>query len=273
MMEHAANRRPAGINAGDLFYRPAWRSSDGSLLGTRLDGIKYIKMLSILQRALGLWNYLEIGTNNGSSVSAMSGQAICVDPSFKIEQNVWANKSEVHLYQLTSDNYFINHKPISIFNGPVQLAFIDGMHHYEFVLRDFMNVEASCTKDSLVVIHDCLPWKFAMTSRLQQYGDGSYADVTSAWTGDVWRALPILASLRPDLQITFLDCPPTGLVAITKLDPSSTVLRDGVESAIARASQESITEADFWNWLENQTLLNTRDMAKDEASLRQLLGL
>ncbi len=44
------------------------------------------------------------------------------------------------------------------------------------------------------------------------------------WAGDVWRLLPILKKYRPDLRVRFLDCPPTGLVAVTNLDPQSAVL-------------------------------------------------
>jgi hypothetical protein len=46
------------------------------------------------------------------------------------------------------------------------------------------------------------------------------------WAGDVWRTLWVLKRHRPDLSFTVLDAPPTGLVLITNLDPSSTLLRD-----------------------------------------------
>ena len=39
----------------------------------------------------------------------------------------------------------------------LDLAFIDGMHHFEFALRDFINVEKYCSADSIILIHDVYP--------------------------------------------------------------------------------------------------------------------
>ena len=39
------------------------------------------------------------------------------------------------------------------------------MHLYEFALRDFMNIEAHCRPESLVVLHDCLPVDSYMARR------------------------------------------------------------------------------------------------------------
>jgi Methyltransferase domain len=38
------------------------------------------------------------------------------------------------------------------------MAFIDGLHHFEQVLRDFINVEKRATSEGLIVIHDCIPF-------------------------------------------------------------------------------------------------------------------
>jgi hypothetical protein len=46
------------------------------------------------------------------------------------------------------------------------------------------------------------------------------------WAGDVWKAAAIIRRFRPDLRILTFDARPTGLVAITRLDPRSTVLAD-----------------------------------------------
>ena len=48
---------------------------------------------------------------------------------------------------------------------------------------------------------------------------------TGAWTGDVWKILPALKKHRPDL-VAVPRLPADGLVAITNLDPASTVLAD-----------------------------------------------
>ena len=40
---------------------------------------------------------------------------------------------------------------------PVDLALIDGMHHFEYALRDFMNLERLCAPQSTILIDDCFP--------------------------------------------------------------------------------------------------------------------
>lgn len=95
---------------------------------------------------------------------------------------------------------------------PIDLVFIDGLHLFEQVLRDIAAVEARCTAESVILVHDCLPIDAVTSSRER---------TTVVWSGDVWKAIPALRSARPDLRIKTLDVAPTGLGVITGLDPSS----------------------------------------------------
>jgi hypothetical protein len=54
-----------------------------------------------------------------------------------------------------------------------------------------------------------------------------------AWTGDVWKILPILRKYRPDLKVTVLDCRPTGLVLVSNLSPRNTALRRNYDEIVA----------------------------------------
>ena len=90
------------------------------------------------------------------------------------------------------------------------MAFIDGMHHFEYALRDFINIEPLCRTGSVVFIHDCYPIDARSAERDQ---------VTAFWSGDIWRLLVLLKKYRPDLAIHTLGTPPTGLGLITRLDP------------------------------------------------------
>jgi hypothetical protein len=49
--------------------------------------------------------------------------------------------------------------------------------------------------------------------------------------------LLILRKYRPDLRLLILDCPPTGLVACTRLDPGSDVLSQNYHAIIDEFAQ------------------------------------
>ena len=105
------------------------------------------------------------------------------------------------------------------------MAFIDGMHWFEYALRDFANIERACSPGSVVFIHDCYPIDAESAARERS---------TKLWSGDVWKTILALRELRPDLHVATLDAKPTGLAVITGLDPSSTVLFDRLDEAIDR---------------------------------------
>jgi hypothetical protein len=73
-----------------------------------------------------------------------------------------------------------------------------------------------------------------MAERVRNRGGRIDQEFGSHWTGDVWKLYPILTEFRPDLEITILDCPPTGLVMIRNMDAKSTVLRDNYDAIVAR---------------------------------------
>jgi hypothetical protein len=179
-------------------------------------GVHYLEFLKTLAAALAPRHYLEIGTDEGESLRVIDADAIAVDPEFKLTKEVVGRKRVLHFYQMTSDAFFARYSPRAIFGGPVDLAFLDGMHRLEFLLRDLINTERHCHRGSLLLIHDCLPTNTRMAERVHRKGE--------AWTGDIWLLLPALRKLRPELRVLLFDCPPTGLVAISGLDPANEVL-------------------------------------------------
>jgi hypothetical protein len=104
-------------------------------------------------------------------------------------------------------------------------------------LRDFMNTEAQSRAEGVILMHDCSPYDHAMTGRDHSGRRGM------AWTGDVWKLLPILKEHRPDLKVQVLDCASTGLVAVTNLDPGNRVLRERYEAIVA--AYREVTLRDF----------------------------
>jgi hypothetical protein len=197
-------------------------------------GEDYLIVLARLHQILQPQTYFEIGSRAGDSLALASCASIAIDPEFKLTPAFHNNKPESHLYSMTSDDYFAGHNPASIFGRPIDFAFLDGLHHAEFLLRDFINTEAHCGPDSVIALHDCLPLNAVMASRNAPV-IGHIADPGHPywWTGDVWLMAEALKKHRPDLLITALDAAPTGLLLVTNLNPASTTLKDNYDDITA----------------------------------------
>ena len=150
---------------------------------------------------------------------------------------------------------------------PVDLAFIDGMHLFEFALRDFTNCEALSGPDSLIVLHDCLPMDALTASRERS---------TDHWTGDVWKLVLCLLDRRPDLDLTVIDVPPSGLCLVRGLDRDSKVLREGMQDILQSYGPMGF---EVWESRVDDVLLKTArapeatawSLRKEQAALRDEL--
>jgi hypothetical protein len=225
---------------------------------SQLTGDSYLVLLAQLHQYLKPRTYVEIGVWEGASLRlAQRGTTtIGIDPDPHITS---ALPEHIRVVRETSDGFFEHHDlKRELENRAVELAFIDGMHQFEFVLRDFMNLEASSARNAMILIHDCYPRDAASSER----------DVVPGidfWTGDVWRAVVALRRYRPDLDVLTLACPPTGVGLIRKLDPSSGVLRGQYEEIV-----DEMLEYDFFVFQQNQDAeLNL--MGGDWPTVRRLL--
>jgi len=122
-----------------------------------VDGKNYVHLLTDLHTSLKPERYLEIGVLAGATLALSSCATIAVDPKFRIKTNALGDKPVCHFHQQTSDAFFEEQNPTEILGGPIDLAFLDGMHWFEFLLRDFINTERHCAPGSAIVMHDCLP--------------------------------------------------------------------------------------------------------------------
>ncbi len=191
----------------------------------RASGLHYHRFLRRLHGAHLFDWYLEIGCRTGESLAPVRSKTIGVDPFFRAATNIIGKKPALHILQQTSDEFFASG---FLANARIKLSasFLDGMHLFEFLLRDFIGTEAQSTPDSVIMLHDCVPYDLEMTTRdLSNLPSG-------AWTGDVWKLIPILQEYRPDLTLTVIDCRPTGLVCVTGLAPGNTVLADNYDMIV-----------------------------------------
>jgi hypothetical protein len=189
-----------------------------------LGGPHYLEVLASIHRLLRPRTYVEIGVEHGAALrlALPETRAIGIDPQPQIEDPL---PGHVRLFRETSDDFFARHDLIAELGGErVELAFIDGMHHFEFALRDFLNLERHCAPGAAVLLHDCYPLDAVTSARERS---------TRFWSGDVWRAALALRENRPDLAIHTLAAPPTGLLVARNLDPRSALLRERYAQIVA----------------------------------------
>jgi hypothetical protein len=195
---------------------PDYPGAQATLASLLLPGPPYREVLKAVHRALAPRAYLEIGVEKGATLAlaADAELAVGVDPAdFPLEV---ALPPRARVVRATSDAFFAEHTRESVFGAqPVELAFIDGMHLFEFALRDFAHVERWCAPNATVLLHDCLPLARVSAERERR---------TRFWVGDTWKAAFALARHRPDLRIRTILTPPSGLVVVRRLDPASRVL-------------------------------------------------
>ncbi len=207
-----------------------------SVSGEDLPGEYYEDVMARLHRVLRPKTYLEVGVFAGATLALASCPSIAVDPGFEItDPEIFAKvllRSQVSFYRMPSDDFFAAHDPREILKAPLDMAFLDGMHRCEFLLRDFINTEKVCKTNSVVMLHDCVPVDDGITDRVPHRRRGEGESRSDWWTGDVWRAALLLKRRRPDLVMTVLDADPTGLVIVTNLDPSSRALSDSYQACV-----------------------------------------
>jgi hypothetical protein len=185
----------------------------------------YHALLGAIHAHLAPRTYVEIGVAQGESFAMALPETLAVGIDPVLERQEPVNRS-AKLFAMTSDRFFAEHDLAVVLEGkPVDLAFIDGLHHFEFALRDFMHLERFCIRESLILLHDCYPGNAEMAARVPSPG---------LWAGDIWKVIVCLKEYRPDLEISVVDVPPTGLGLLTSLNPASTVLEDNYAEICAR---------------------------------------
>ena len=190
----------------------------------RMQGEHYHSILKKFHQWLKPENYLEIGVASGATLALADPptRSVGIDPEPHISTEFTA---PTQVFSVTSDDFFASGKVKTLFrNQPIEFAFIDGLHIFEQVLKDFINVEQFAGRDSIILLHDTIPHDRQNASRDYKH---------FYWCGDVWKIVPCLKKYRPDLQVFTIPAKSTGLTAISKLDPSSTVLPDNFDQAVS----------------------------------------
>lgn len=175
------------------------------------------EFLAMLHEKLQPRGYLEVGVYSGDSLRLVhpGTPAIGIDPAPHLQGHF---PGTTRVFAMTSDQFFedivtpeirdpnmdLAHID-NILAAHLDLAFIDGMHLFEFALRDFLNIEQYANPRTVVVLDDVMPRNQHEAARTQCPGD---------WTGDVWKVPSLLGAYRRDLKLHWVDTEPTGTAVI-----------------------------------------------------------
>src|SRR5262249_10166906 len=157
----------------------------GALASLRLPGPPYRDVLRRLHELVRPRTYLEIGVETGATLALAqtAERAIGIDPdASKLRRELLPQTARV--FHETSDAFFERTTRAQQLGAQrVDLAFIDGMHWFEYALRDFINAEAWSHAGGTIVLHDCLPLLPLTAGRERR---------SKFWVGDVWKVVSIL---------------------------------------------------------------------------------
>ncbi|MGV6840469.1 MAG: class I SAM-dependent methyltransferase [Planktomarina sp.] len=184
-----------------------------------INGLRYTDVMQRIVKDRNVEWYLEIGCRKGGSIAGMDCNCVAVDPEFAIDRNVIGASKRTHFFQQTSDDFFAE-KFLQKAKIQPDLCFVDGLHFFEYALRDVMNAEAAMGEDGIICVHDVCPFDYPMSTR-----DIDRTKKGLPWTGDVWKTILALKQYRPDLKIEILDAASTGLAVISNLDPKNKVIK------------------------------------------------
>jgi hypothetical protein len=176
---------------------------------TQLDRRAAIRALMQRRR---LKRYLEIGVRSGRVFfRVQSTFKIAVDPEFQFTGARKLERTLTNPYNLfnryfakTSDDFFAQDAARVFGSEGVQLALVDGMHEFDFALRDVENTLRYLTRDGVILMHDCNPQSASAACSYREWTSRG-AKAEGEWNGDVWKTVLMLRTRR-DLDVCVLDC-------------------------------------------------------------------
>lgn len=157
--------------------------------------------------------YLEIGVQRGKNFFGVKAQRrIAVDPAFKIGiqrriRNIGSFFSD-HLYEMTSDDFFVNKASDVFKREPLDVALIDGLHTYEQVMEDYRNCLKYLSPNGFILFHDCNPTSMEAAEYAHSPEEimSRFPGKTPEWNGDVWKAIAHIRAAYADIEMFVVDC-------------------------------------------------------------------
>ena len=228
---------------------PTRKPSEGFYAIPDLAGPNYIRFAEIIHAALRPKRYLELGSGRGDMLRLAKCRSISVDVAPNMAIDALADKPACFLFRQGSDEFFRETNPTELLGGPVDLAFLDGPRLFERLLREFAMVERHSRREGVILLHDCIPTDTHIARRqMQDERLAGHSAHPTFWAGDVWKAAALIVRYRTDLRVYAFNTPPTGLIAITNLDPTSTLLSDHYFALVQEAGTSLENPAEMLNF-------------------------
>jgi hypothetical protein len=148
---------------------------------------------------IGGQRYLEIGVSTGDTFRAVeAAERTGVDPAFAFDITTFAD-AQTRLAPQTSDAFFAAEAPSNAYD----LVFIDGLHQFEQVARDFSNAILHTHRRSVILIDDVFP-NDAYSALPQEAATQRHRQAAgvedAAWHGDVYKMVFVLHDFWPGLN-------------------------------------------------------------------------
>lgn len=201
----------------------------------------YKTFLPKLHQVVAPERYVEIGIRHGYSLSlSPKAKKIAIDPTYGAE-HMQFEVAHTTFFRLTSDKFFETQDLKELMPEGFDLGYIDGLHLFEFALRDFINLERFAAPGGVVIVDDVIPRTEAEAARKASGG---------SWAGDVWKLVECFRTYRPELLATAMltRSEPTGCLILTAPDRSNRVLSERYNEILARftdAAYPTMPSAEF----------------------------
>lgn len=128
----------------------------------------------------GYKSYLEIGVNTPAQ-PGYNWTGVNIETKHGVDPNVDTT------YKMESDEFFDKY-----INQKYDIVFVDGLHIFEQAHRDIINSLKNLNEGGIIIVHDCNPVT-EITQRRKR--------ASSAWHGDVWKAIVKLRLENPELDV------------------------------------------------------------------------
>ena len=160
-------------------------------------------------------------------------RAIGVDPwPSKTDKELAPNQS---IFPVTSDYFF--HSVYMMKQMDVDVALLVDIMRVEQALRDMIFTEKICKRTSVIMITGTYPTDEKMTER-------SAIRLFQDQVGDVYKLIPIIKILRPEITISTITDVPGGVTILENLNEASTELQMKMVQSLGMVFESKLENRD-----------------------------